>query len=118
MPGAFKDASYVSLGQTKALVGAVARELCWGLRAVSREVEVWRGRAATIPDHTIREDALSSLESKRGNTDGAALFCCAIRATSTQSDFTPITLTPNSMKMQESRIWLRLPCSPAGGLTR
>src|ERR1700734_4377112 len=74
MPGAFKDASYVSLGQTKALVGAVARELCWGLRAVSREVEVWRGRAATIPDHTLRQDALSSLESKRGNTDGAALF--------------------------------------------
>jgi tetraprenyl-beta-curcumene synthase len=74
MPGAFKGASYISLGQTKALVGAVARELCWGLRAVSREVDVWRGRAATIPDHTIREDALSSLESKRGNTDGAALF--------------------------------------------
>jgi tetraprenyl-beta-curcumene synthase len=74
MPGAVTDASRISLGQAKALAAAVFRELCWGLRAVSREVEMWRSRAATIPDHTIREDALSSLESKRGNTDGAALF--------------------------------------------
>lgn len=74
MPGAFKDASCISLGQAKALVTAVARELCWGLRTVSREVDAWHGRAVTIPDHAIREDALSSLESKRGNTDGAALF--------------------------------------------
>lgn len=74
MPGAAKDASCLSLVLIRALLAAVARELGWGLRAVSREVEVWRSRAAAIPDQTIREDALSSLESKRGNTDGAALF--------------------------------------------
>ncbi|HEX4837032.1 MAG TPA: DUF2600 family protein [Solirubrobacteraceae bacterium] len=66
--------SRISLGQAKALAAAVVRELRWGLRAVSREVEVWRDRAAAIPDRMIREDALSSLASKRGNTDGAALF--------------------------------------------
>jgi tetraprenyl-beta-curcumene synthase len=74
MPGAVKDVSRISRGQAKALVAAVVRELRWGLRAVSREVDVWRGRAAVIPDQLIREDALSSLNSKRGNTDGAALF--------------------------------------------
>jgi tetraprenyl-beta-curcumene synthase len=74
MQGAVKDASRISYRQAKELVGAVVRELRWGLRSVSREVELWRGRAATIPDRTIRTDALSSLESKRGNTDGAALF--------------------------------------------
>jgi tetraprenyl-beta-curcumene synthase len=74
MPGAVKDANRVTFGQARALAVAVVRELCWGLRAVSGEVALWRGLASTIPDHTIREDALSSLESKRGNTDGAALF--------------------------------------------
>ncbi|HEV3190242.1 MAG TPA: DUF2600 family protein [Polyangiaceae bacterium] len=74
MPGAVKDASRVSLWQAKALVAAVVRELCWGLGAVSGEVDLWRGRASAIPDRAIRADALSSLESKRGNTDGAALF--------------------------------------------
>ncbi len=74
MPGAFKDASRISIRQIGALVGAVVRELCWGLSAVSREVEVWHRRAAAIPDRVIREDALSALESKRGNIDGAALF--------------------------------------------
>jgi tetraprenyl-beta-curcumene synthase len=74
MPGAVKDASRISFGQAKALLAAVVRELRWGLKAVSKEVDVWRGWAAVIPDHVIREDALNSLESKRGNTDGAALF--------------------------------------------
>lgn len=55
-------------------MGAVARELVWGLRAVSAQVERWRAVAIAIPDEAIREDALSSLHSKRGNTDGAALF--------------------------------------------
>jgi tetraprenyl-beta-curcumene synthase len=67
-------ASRIPIAQLGALCAAVVRELSWGLRLVSREVEEWRGRAATIPDPAIREDALSSLESKRGNTDGAALF--------------------------------------------
>jgi tetraprenyl-beta-curcumene synthase len=74
MPGAAKDANRIPCRQVKALAAAVFRELRWGLKAVSQEVDVWRGRAAVIPDHAIREDALSSLKSKRGNTDGAALF--------------------------------------------
>lgn len=74
MQGAVEHVSCISFGQAKALVAAVVRELRWGLKAVSREVDAWRSRAAVIPDHTIREDALSSLQSKRGNTDGAALF--------------------------------------------
>lgn len=74
MQEAVKDLGRISFGQAKALVAAVIRELRWGLKAVSGEVDFWRGRAAAIPDYFIREDALSSLESKRGNTDGAALF--------------------------------------------
>lgn len=50
------------------------RELVWGLRGVLREVERWRVHAAEIPDATIREDALTALEHKRSNTEGAALF--------------------------------------------
>lgn len=74
MQGVVKDGSCVSVGQTKALLEAVARELMWGLRAVLREVESWRRCAAAIPDPTLRKDAVESLERKRGNTDGAALF--------------------------------------------
>jgi tetraprenyl-beta-curcumene synthase len=46
----------------------------WGLPAISREIRRWRRRALAIPDAPIREDALSSIERKRGHTDGAALF--------------------------------------------
>jgi tetraprenyl-beta-curcumene synthase len=60
--------------QIWALVGAAARELCWGLAAAAKEMDGWRARALTIPDSTIREDALSSIDRKRGHTDGAALF--------------------------------------------
>ncbi|HXP28826.1 MAG TPA: DUF2600 family protein [Solirubrobacteraceae bacterium] len=60
--------------QVSALVGAAARELCWGLRAASKEIDGWRTRALAIPDRAIREDALSSIDRKRGHTDGAALF--------------------------------------------
>jgi tetraprenyl-beta-curcumene synthase len=52
----------------------VVREMVWGLRDVSREVEKWRARAAEIPDATIRKDALTALEHKRSNAEGAALF--------------------------------------------
>jgi tetraprenyl-beta-curcumene synthase len=34
----------------------------------------WRARALAIPDAAIREDALTSIDSKRGHADGAALF--------------------------------------------
>lgn len=50
------------------------RELLWGLRAVSRELEPWRRRARAIPDAAIRTDALSALAYKRTHADGAALF--------------------------------------------
>jgi tetraprenyl-beta-curcumene synthase len=55
-------------------LAAALRELLWGLRAVSREIRIWRARALLIPDPAIREDALRSLADKRGHTDGAALF--------------------------------------------
>jgi tetraprenyl-beta-curcumene synthase len=60
--------------QVWVLLAAAVRELLWGLRAVSREINLLRGRASTIPDASIREDALSSIERKRGHADGAALF--------------------------------------------
>ena len=57
-----------------ALLGAASRELLWGLRAVSREVHVWRRRASAIPDPQIRRDALDALTRKRTHLDGAALL--------------------------------------------
>jgi tetraprenyl-beta-curcumene synthase len=56
------------------LLSAATRELLWGLRAVSREVDTWQARASAIPEGPIREDALDSIERKRGNAAGAALF--------------------------------------------
>lgn len=64
------------------LFSAVARELLWGLPAVTRELRGWRTRAAGIPDEQIRQDALSALDRKRGNTHGAALFWTLPRARS------------------------------------
>jgi tetraprenyl-beta-curcumene synthase len=63
-----------SIATSVTLTRAVARELLWGLRQVAREVEGWRTKAAAIPDPDLRADALSALERKRGNIDGAALF--------------------------------------------
>jgi tetraprenyl-beta-curcumene synthase len=60
--------------QLAVLAGASARELLWGLRAVSREVARWRALAATIPDERLRDDALRAIQHKRTNIDGAALF--------------------------------------------
>jgi tetraprenyl-beta-curcumene synthase len=57
-----------------ALGGAASRELVWGLRWVSHEVAGWRAIAIAIPDEALREDAISALDSKRANIDGAALF--------------------------------------------
>jgi tetraprenyl-beta-curcumene synthase len=56
--------------------------LTWGLPAVAREVGHWRSLAEQIPDTPIREDALSALHGKRGQTDGAALFTILPRARS------------------------------------
>ena len=74
MPGETTDTAWVSLGQAWALGAAVVRETVWGLKSVLREVDRWHARAAAIPDPTIREDALASLEHKRSNAEGAALF--------------------------------------------
>jgi tetraprenyl-beta-curcumene synthase len=60
--------------QWAALVRAAGRELVWGLRAVSREVHIWRARAERIPDPLVRRDALSAIDLKRGHADGAAMF--------------------------------------------
>lgn len=64
----------LSLQQWSALLGAAARELGWGLRMVSRELQIWRVRAAAIPDGRLRRDAITALDNKRGHTVGAALF--------------------------------------------
>jgi tetraprenyl-beta-curcumene synthase len=64
----------LSPGQLWELFAATTRELLWGLRAVSRELELWRRRARTIPDASIRCDGLSALARKRAHADGAALF--------------------------------------------
>jgi tetraprenyl-beta-curcumene synthase len=60
--------------QLWALLVAAMRELLWGLRAVSQEIEPWQRRARAVPDAPIRTDALSALAHKRTHADGAALF--------------------------------------------
>ena len=70
----------LSARQLWVLGQAVVRELAWGLPAVAREVRGWRAMASAIPVAAIRQDALSSLDRKRGHTDGAALFCILPRA--------------------------------------
>jgi tetraprenyl-beta-curcumene synthase len=65
----------LALRQLVALAHATTRELTWGLPTVAHEVRAWRARATGIPDAAIRQDALSALDSKRGHSDGAGLFC-------------------------------------------
>ncbi|HEY4279692.1 MAG TPA: DUF2600 family protein [Conexibacter sp.] len=60
--------------QRSALLSAGIRELGWGLWTVSAELRALRERAAAIPDPWLRADALHALDSKRGHSDGAALF--------------------------------------------
>jgi tetraprenyl-beta-curcumene synthase len=60
--------------QLGALCAVAFRELTWTLPNVSREVRHWRRHAQTIPDPTLREDALTSLRNERLNLEGAALF--------------------------------------------
>lgn len=64
----------LSARQLWALFTVATRELVWGLGAVSREVHDWRRRAMRIPDAPLRQDALSTLDSKRTHIVGAALF--------------------------------------------
>jgi tetraprenyl-beta-curcumene synthase len=68
------DPAPISIRQLASLASCATREVLWGLRYTAHELGLWRSRAKLIPDRTIREDALSALAHKRGNTDGAALF--------------------------------------------
>ncbi len=60
--------------QARAVLSSGARELGWGLGAVSREVDRWRLHAAAIPDARLRDEALRGLDQRRGYIDGAALL--------------------------------------------
>jgi tetraprenyl-beta-curcumene synthase len=60
--------------QISACCAVCARELAWIHPTVGREVERWRGLAASIPDSGIRADALAALQEKRLNAEGAGLF--------------------------------------------
>ncbi len=73
-PVATCDPAPITARQAARLLSCATRQLTWGLRFTARELRVWRARANLIPDRAIRQDALSALERKRGNTDGAALF--------------------------------------------
>jgi tetraprenyl-beta-curcumene synthase len=66
--------------QLRAVGGAMARELTWGLAAVAHEMDLWRAKASAIPTPAIRSDALSSLSRRRGHVTGAALFSIIPRA--------------------------------------
>jgi tetraprenyl-beta-curcumene synthase len=82
--GGASNPARLSLRQLCALFSGVARELTWGLPAVAREVRYWRALAEGIPQAPIRDDALSAICRKRGQTDGAALFAILPRARSPQ----------------------------------
>lgn len=60
--------------QLAALARAAVRQLAWGQRLISRENADWLARASRIPDLSLRAAALRALTTKRGHTDGAALF--------------------------------------------
>lgn len=64
----------LSAKQLWALTAAAARELVWGLGAVSREIHNWQLRAARIPHGPMRDDALGTLATKHTHIAGAALF--------------------------------------------
>jgi tetraprenyl-beta-curcumene synthase len=74
-PHRHADPAPLTSRQLRVLLGAVVRELVWGMPGVSRELRRWRARALQIPEGVVRDDALSALDRKRGNTTGAALFC-------------------------------------------
>jgi tetraprenyl-beta-curcumene synthase len=68
------DPAPLTRRQFRALRGAVARELGWGLPLAILELRRWRARALRIPASHVRRVALLALDCKRGNTHGAALF--------------------------------------------
>jgi tetraprenyl-beta-curcumene synthase len=68
------DPAPLSLTQAQALAVVATRELSWVIPGVSEEVSHWRKRALAMPASPIRDDALTSLDTKRFHTEGAALF--------------------------------------------
>lgn len=68
------DPTPLTPAQIWALVAVAARELLWGLPEAARASRQWRARAESIPDTTIRTDALYALTHKRTHAEGAALF--------------------------------------------
>lgn len=74
-PTRHNDPAPVTPRQLCALVTAAGRGITWIWPAASRELEYWRRRASQIPDAQLRQDALESIELKRENAQGAALFC-------------------------------------------
>ncbi len=72
--GTTGDPAPLTARQFRALSGAVARELAWGLPLAVLELRHWRAQALRIPAGGVRQVALRALDQKRGNTHGAALF--------------------------------------------
>lgn len=70
----------LSWPQCAVLLRAALRQLVWAQPLVSAQASRWRQRAQAIPDAGLREAALGALDTKRGHTDGAALFAILPRA--------------------------------------
>jgi len=68
------SAPRLTVRQLLALVAVLTRELTWVAPNVATELDLWRARAATIPDGSLRTDALATLQRDRLNPEGAALF--------------------------------------------
>ncbi|MDW5597123.1 DUF2600 family protein [Conexibacter stalactiti] len=80
MSPASRDPLPLSAAQCAALVRTATRQLAWAQPRVSRAAARWRRRASDIPDAALRRAALTALDTKRGHTDGAALFAALPRA--------------------------------------
>jgi cytochrome P450 len=65
----------LSARQLCVLARAMVRAGTWAWPAASRELAHWRERAALISDARVRREALRSIDQKRDNAFGAALFC-------------------------------------------
>jgi tetraprenyl-beta-curcumene synthase len=70
----FADPLPLSASQLRALLSSAVRELRWSMPLVTLETQRWRAHAERMPASPLRAGALSSLATKRGHTDGAALF--------------------------------------------
>ncbi|HEV7615888.1 MAG TPA: DUF2600 family protein [Solirubrobacterales bacterium] len=64
----------LSKRQITVLAAAAGRELSWALPELGKEAKRWSQLAERIPDGPLREDALRSLNEKRGNIAGAMVF--------------------------------------------